>query len=135
MSPKAFLLLAALAIVPTSCTIYTMETGAVASDGSVYLGWSLYSGKSADREEFPIGQKHGPFSSIRLHTDKAIALSEITVIYADGQRFAAPPPKTMADGEWTAPIALPTAAPLHSIVVAGKSQSKHLAKLEIYGTR
>jgi hypothetical protein len=130
------MLLAALAIAAPGCTIYTQEPGHVASDGSIYLGWNLFTGKKADRESYAVGQKLGPYSSIRLHADEASTVSEVTVIFADGERFAAPAPGAMTEGQWTNPIALPGGArPLHSIVVGAQSQTKRLAKIEIYGTR
>jgi hypothetical protein len=140
MALRIFLLLAALAVfggASTACTIYTAETGAVSSDGSVYLGWSLFSGRgNAEREDYPVGQQHGAFSSFRLRASKAVALHEVTVILADGERFRAPVPGTLGAGQWSDPIALPGGArEIHSFVITAKSQSKQLAKLEIYGTR
>src|SRR5262249_32358334 len=92
MSFRTLLLIAALAAVPC-CVVHTIETGAVLPDGSVYLGWNLISEHGrAQREDYPVGQDLGAFSSIRLTADAPVELHRVTVIFADGERFAAPVP-------------------------------------------
>lgn len=132
---RTVLLLTALVVAAPSCTVYVTEPGAVQSDGSIYLGFNLFSRKKVDRESYAIGDKLGPYSSIRLHVDEDVNVSEVTVIFADGERFAAPAPGDLAAGAWTNPIPLPRGPrPLHSIVVSAQSKTKLLAKVEINGT-
>jgi len=135
MSLRTVLLLAALATTAPACVVHVTEPGAVTPDGSVYLGFDLFSSKGkSDRERILVGQELGAFSSIRLNADAPVALNQVVVIFADGERFNAPVPARLAGGQWTGTIALPRGArPIHSIVVTAKSQGKHLAKIEIYG--
>ena len=137
MTFRTFLLLTAVASIAPACTVYVREPGAVISDGSVYLGFSLISAKGkVDNEEYPVGQQHGAFSAIRLHADESVSLNQVVVIFADGERFTAPTPATLGGGQSSGLIALPRGPrPIHSILVAGKSQRKGLAKVEIYATR
>lgn len=135
---RTALLVAFIAMAAPACTVYVQEPGAVASDGSVYLGFHLFSGRKAagDRESYEVGQKHGAFSSIRLHTDDPVNITEVFVIFADGERYTAPAPGALAAEGWTNPIPLPRGPrPIHSIVVGAKGQTKKLANIEIYGTR
>jgi hypothetical protein len=135
---RTLCLLALIGVAATpACTIYVNEPGAVMKDGSVYLGFHLYSGKGGfDREEYPIGQKHGAFRSLRLHADKGVEVNEVQVIFADGERWVAPAPGGLAQGQWSQEIVLPRGPrAIHSVWVGGKSQSKRLANVEIYGTR
>jgi hypothetical protein len=136
MSLRTVLLLAALATAAPACVVHVTEPGAVTSDGSVYLGFDLFSGKGkSDRERIDVGQQLGAFSTIRLNTDESIALSQVVVIFADGERFKVPVPAKLGGGRWTEPVALPRGPrPIHSVVVTARSLGKHLAKIEIYGT-
>jgi hypothetical protein len=64
------------------------------------LGWDLFDARGKpDRERYPVGQQHGSFSSIRLHADKAATLSQVVVIFMDGERFIAPAPSSMGAGQ------------------------------------
>ena len=128
--------LAALAIAVPACTVYTVEVGSVSSDGTVYLGFNLYSAKGkTEREEFPIGQQHGAFSALRIKADKAVAINRMTVVFADGERFNTNVPAQMSAG-WSAPMVLPRGPrPIHSVVIVATSQGKGLASIEVYGTR
>lgn len=137
MTFRTFLLLTAVAITAPACTVYVREPGTVSSDGTVYLGFSLISAKEkVDREEYPVGQQHGAFSAIYLHADQSVSLSQVVVIFADGERFTAPAPATLGGGQSSPVIALPRGPrAIHSILVTGKSQQKGLAKVEIYAKR
>ena len=134
MRLRIVLLLGALMAVAPGCVVHTMQTGAVANDGSVYLGWNLFSEHGrTDREEYPIGQQYGAFSSFRFTTDQAIDFQKVVVVFADGERYTAPIPDKLRAGQWSNPIALPRGPrQIHSIVIAAKSLRKGLAKVEIY---
>jgi hypothetical protein len=136
MRLRTFFILAALAAAVPACTVYTVEVGSASSDGTVYLGFNLFSAKGkSEREAYPIGQEHGPFSTLRLKADKAVAISRVTVVFADGERFNAPISE-LAGGQWSAPIALPGGPrPIHSVVIVATSRAKGLASIEVYGNR
>ena len=117
------------------------SVGSVASDGSVYLGWNLIgsdggNGKPDDSDTYDIGAGLGNYSAIRLHAEKPIQLTQVLVIFANGERWVAQAPGGLNTDEWSAPIALPGGPrPIHSIVVIGRSTSSLLSKLEIHGLR
>lgn len=140
MTPKALLgslvLFGSLALSAAACTVHVAEVGTVAADGSVYLGWHLLSSnQKSDREDFPVGDALGTFSTVRIHVDSAVALRKVVVIFADGVRFTVPVPAKMAANQWTDPVALPGAPrAIHSVVIAGKPVGKNLSKIEVYAT-
>jgi hypothetical protein len=142
MTKKILLLLGLLSIAAPACVVRTTnrEVGSVSSDGSVYLGWHLLArdnrGGGDDQETYDIGAHLGPFSAIRLHADRPVTLTQVLVIFADGERWVAPAPQVLGQDEWTNPIFLPRAPrPIHSIVVFGRSTTSLLAHLEFYGSR
>ena len=137
MSLRTVLMLAALATAAPSCVVYATEPGAVTSDGSVYMGWDLFSAKGkSDRERIDVGQHMGNFSAVWLVSDEPVALNGATVVFADGERYKLPVPSKLGGGQTTARLPLPRGPrPIHSIVVSAHSQTKHLAKIEIYGSR
>ena len=135
MSLRLLFLLGAIAVASPACVVYATEPGAVTSDGSVYLGFDLYSGKGkSDRESYPVGQQLGAFSTIWLTADEPVAVQQVLVVFADGERYNAPVPATLGGHRSSPAIRLPRGPrQIHSIVVGAKSQNKHLAKIEIYG--
>lgn len=138
MTKKALALFALLSLAAPACTITTTtrEVGSVASDGSVYLGWNLIDNKGNDQDTFDIGANLGAYSTIRLHAEHPITFGQVLVIFADGERWIAPAPQALAEGEWSAPIPLPKGPrAIHSVVVNGRSTAGLLSRLEVYGTR
>jgi hypothetical protein len=142
MKKNILALLSVLSLATPACVVHTTaprDVGSVSADGSVFLGWHLLNRASAKRpvdvETYDIGAQHGAFSTIRLHADKPIAINEVLVIFANGERLVAPAPAGMGQDEWTAPIQLGAPRPIHSIVVQGTSSTSLLAKLEIFGGR
>ncbi len=135
---RTVLLLGTLATAATACTVQTIPPGTVLADGSVDLGFELFDNKGKpDREAIPLGRQLGALSTIRLVANKPIALSRMTVIFADGERFVAPLPARLRGGESTPVIQLPRGPrEIHSVVIVARSEGKELlAKLELYGTR
>ena len=142
MNKTALVLLAALALAAPAGTItsHSRDGGSVASDGSVYLGWHLLNkdGKvnGNDEESYAVGAQLGSFSAIRLHADKPVALAQVLVIFANGERWVAPAPQELGADQWSAPIPLPGGPrAIHSVVVHGRSTTSILSHFEIYGSR
>lgn len=144
MNKNTFVLLSVLSLALPACVVTTTaprDVGSVAADGSVYLGWHLINrGNNAnggnDQETYDVGAQVGAFSTIRLHGDKPIALAQVLVIFANGERWTAPAPAQLGNDEWSAPIQLPGGPrPIHSIVIFGRSTTSLLAHLEIHGGR
>ncbi len=140
MKNTALLLLAALAL--PACIINAApprEVGSAATDGSVYLGWRLVSKEKKganDRETFPVGERFGTFSTIRLTTDRPLNLAQVVVIFMNGEQWIARAPAALSGGQWSEVIALPGAPrAIHSVVVDGIATSTMHAKLEIHATR
>jgi hypothetical protein len=145
MKKNTLLLVSVLSLALPACVVTTTaprDVGSVAADGSVYLGWHLLNRDNKnkpdnlDQETYDIGAQVGGFSTIRLHADKPIAVAQVLVIFANGERWAAPAPAVLGQNEWSAPIQLPGAPrPIHSIVVTGRSTTSLLAHLELHGGR
>ena len=144
MTKNALALLSFLALAAPACVVTTQaprDVGTVNADGSVFLGWHLLnrdnkSNGGVDVETYDIGAQHGNFASIRLYSEKPIALTRVHVIFANGERWDAPAPPAMNANEWTGPIQLPGGPrPIHSIVIYGRSTTSLLSKFEIYGGR
>jgi hypothetical protein len=142
MKKNAFLLLSMLSLAAPACVITTTtrDVGTVSPDGSVFLGWHLIrrdeKTNANDQETYDVGAQLGTFSAIRLHADKPLALAQVRVIFADGERWIAPAPQGLGAEEWSAPIQLPGGPrAIHSVVVFGRSTTSLLSKLEIHGTR
>lgn len=144
MKNHALLLLSLLSVATPACVVTTTaprDVGSISSDGSVYLGWHLLNRDNKtnggnDVETYDVGAQHGGFSAIRIHTDRPISLAEVLVIFANGERWAAPAPATMNANDWTAPLPFPSPQrPIHSIVITGRSTSSLLARVEVHGTR
>lgn len=142
MTKTALVMLSLLSLATPACVVTTTnrDVGSVAADGSVFLGWHLIArdNKSSvdDQETYDIGNQFGAFSTLRLHVDRPTTITQVLVIFADGERWVAQAPAALAQNEWSAPIPLPRGPrPIHSVIVTGRSSSSMLAKLEIYGTR
>jgi hypothetical protein len=143
MKKNALVLLSVLALATPACVITATpprDVGSVNADGSVYLGWHLIARDDKshpnDVETYEVGAQLGNFSTIRLHSEKPIALAQVLVIFANGERWVAPAPPALGAEEWSAPIQLSGGPrPIHSIVVTGRSTTSLLSKLEINATR
>lgn len=142
MKKTAFAVLSVLSLAAPACVITSTQrdVGSVAADGTVYLGWHLVNrdGKNGadDQETYDVGAQLGNFSAIRLHADKPVSLTQVLVIFADGERWVAPAPNALGDNQWTAPLALPRGPrAIHSVVVLGRSTTSLLSRLEIHGNR
>lgn len=134
---KNALVLLALSIAAPACVVTTTsrDVGSVAADGSVYLGWHLLKNTN-DTETYEVGSQLGGFSTVRLHAEKPLALGQVLVIFADGERWVAPAPAALGQEEWSSPIPLPGGPrAIHSVVVQGRATTSQLAKLEIHGGR
>jgi hypothetical protein len=135
-------LLASLTLVTPACVIRTTAprpVGALNTDGSVFLGWhhvAKNQNQGPDREAYDVGAQLGNFSSIRLHADSPVAIDEVLVIFANGERWVAPGPLALAGGEWSQPIPLPGGArPIHSVVLTGRATTGLLSTVEVHGAR
>src|SRR5690349_1769029 len=128
MQFRNVLLLAALATAAPACTVYTTQPGTALADGSIDMGFDLFDNKGKpDREAILIGQELGAFKTIRVIADKPVALSRVTVVFADGERFVAPVPTHLKGGQSTPVITLPRGPrPIHSIVIVARSEGKNL---------
>jgi hypothetical protein len=135
MNLRSLLLPALLLAAAPACVVHTLEPGAVTSNGSVYLGFSLFDDKGKpDREKYAVGQQLGQFSSLQLVADHAVTVSKVVVIFADGERFTAPAPRRLGAGQSSPLIALPRGPrAIHSVVIAAQSDHKLLSKIEVYG--
>lgn len=140
---RAMMLVSALFFVLfalSGCTVNvtSVPVGAVAEDGSVYLGFTLISHKK-DKDFLLIGAEHGAFASVRLHvTSHELQLERMVVTFGNGEQWSPPLRQRFAKGSWSRDIALPgKARNIRKVVFVGKATGKKglMAKVELYGRR
>lgn len=138
MSFRTLLMLAALAATAVpACVVHTMEPGAVTADGSVYLGFNLYSadGKT-ERDAYPVGDRHGAFRSIRVVADDDVVIGKVGVVFSNGERAVLSERMELRAGQSSHQMMLPGGPrAIHSVVMDARSKRKKLANIEVYGAR
>jgi hypothetical protein len=120
--------------------VKTVSPGAVAKDGSVYLGFDLVSSKGFKKDFTNVSEEHGKFSKVRLHVDNApVRIKRITLTFGNGDKFNVKVKKVFKRGQWSRWVDLP-GGKRHIrkiVVVAAKANKKRarMPKLEYYARR
>jgi hypothetical protein len=142
MNKPVLLLLSVLSLAAPACVVHTTaprDVGSLNADGSVFLGWHLFRSSGpggVDREVYDVGQQLGNFQALRLHADRPVEITQVLVIFADGERWMAPAQQVLDTNQWSAWIPLPRAPrPIHSVEILGRSTSAMLANVDVHGLR
>jgi len=111
------------------------DVGAQLQNGTIYLGWNLFSSEKNDREIFEVGAQHGTFTAVYLKTSRPVAIRRVVAVFTDGTNAElAVAPQWAADYQ-TPLLPFPGTKQIERIDVYGKATTKKLAKVEVYGQR